>query len=131
MIIFFMIGGVVIAAWAVMFASSLYRMVFTEWPFFAALTCTSFAFLGGTLILAAICFMNFGHGLAHYRKWNIISRLSYINIELCNLVKVQEALTEAKFTPVHFSNNPRVISFYKLELLPLLVMHYPLAGVLI
>ena len=73
MIIFFMMGGIVIAAWGVMFASAVYRMVFLEWPFFAALTCTSFVFLGATLILAVICFLNFGHGLAHYREITFIT----------------------------------------------------------
>lgn len=66
--LFLIIGSLIAAAWAAMFASSTYRWTFSTWPFFACMTVLSFVLLVASLVLGAICRSNFGKGLAHYRK---------------------------------------------------------------
>ncbi|KAF8910614.1 hypothetical protein CPB84DRAFT_1743449 [Gymnopilus junonius] len=73
-----------------MFASDLYRYIFSTWPFFATITVTSFLFLVGTTVLAVICRLNFGQGLAHYRAD-------------ISAVQVNDALEGVDFTPVYFT----------------------------
>ena len=61
-------GIFVTVIWTLMFFSPLYRFVFNTWPFFATMTVTSYIFLVATSILGALCRLNFGKGLAHYRR---------------------------------------------------------------
>ena len=58
-----------------MFTSRLYRWTFSTWPFFACLTVMSFVYLVISIALAVVCRLNFGKGLAPYRK--CINLLSY------------------------------------------------------
>ncbi|CUA74842.1 Protein FMP27, mitochondrial [Rhizoctonia solani] len=53
-----------IVTWAAMFASDVYRWVFATWPFFAAMSVTSFVVLVATTGLAIVCRYNFKKGLA-------------------------------------------------------------------
>ncbi|KAJ1305746.1 hypothetical protein OPQ81_010478 [Rhizoctonia solani] len=61
---FLVISLLFITAWAGMFASEVYRWTFATWPFFAAMTITSFAVLVATTGLAIVCRYNFKKGLA-------------------------------------------------------------------
>ncbi|KAH7921131.1 hypothetical protein BV22DRAFT_985448, partial [Leucogyrophana mollusca] len=56
------IGG----AW---FASALFRYEFLDWTFFAAVTTMSDVFLLVTCVLAVVCRVHFGRGLAHFRSY--------------------------------------------------------------
>ena len=51
---------------------SVYRYVFSSWTFFATITVTALILLIGTTALGTICRLNFGQGLAHYRKLFVI-----------------------------------------------------------
>ncbi|KAH7322283.1 hypothetical protein B0J17DRAFT_245001 [Rhizoctonia solani] len=61
---FLVISLLFITAWAAMFASDVYRWTFATWPFFAAMTVTSFVVLVATTGLAVVCRYNFKKGLA-------------------------------------------------------------------
>ncbi|CAE6515502.1 unnamed protein product [Rhizoctonia solani] len=61
---FLVISLLFITAWAAMFASDVYRWTFATWPFFAAMTVTSFMVLVATTGLAIVCRYNFKKGLA-------------------------------------------------------------------
>ncbi|KAG8733794.1 hypothetical protein FRC11_002244 [Ceratobasidium sp. 423] len=61
---FLTISVLFITAWAAMFASEVYRWTFATWPFFAAMTVTSFVVLVATTGLAVVCRYNFKKGLA-------------------------------------------------------------------
>ncbi|CAE6349584.1 unnamed protein product [Rhizoctonia solani] len=61
---FLIISLLFITAWAAMFASDVYRWTFATWPFFAAMTVTSFVVLVATTGLAIVCRYNFKKGLA-------------------------------------------------------------------
>ncbi|CAE6512441.1 unnamed protein product [Rhizoctonia solani] len=61
---FLTISALFITAWAAMFASEVYRWTFATWPFFAAMTVTSFMVLVATTGLAIVCRYNFKKGLA-------------------------------------------------------------------
>ncbi|KAF8750807.1 hypothetical protein RHS01_09179 [Rhizoctonia solani] len=61
---FLIISLLFITAWAAMFASDVYRWSFATWPFFAAMTVTSFVVLVATTGLAIVCRYNFKKGLA-------------------------------------------------------------------
>uniref|UniRef100_A0A8H8CEP1 Uncharacterized protein n=1 Tax=Psilocybe cubensis TaxID=181762 RepID=A0A8H8CEP1_PSICU len=66
-----------------MFFSPLYRYIFMTWPFFATVTVTAYVLTVFTSVLAIVCRLNFGKGLAHY-------------------LQVTDALEGVDFTPVSF-----------------------------
>ncbi|KAF8638359.1 hypothetical protein AX17_002261 [Amanita inopinata Kibby_2008] len=68
----------------IMFWSTLYRFIFTSWPFFATITLTAYIFVVITSILAIWCRFNFGQGLAHF-------------------LQVSDVLENMDFPPVFFS----------------------------
>lgn len=82
--VFFTVSGFLLALSTAMFFSSFYRYIFTTWPFFATLTVTAYILIVATSVLAVMCRLNFGKGLAHY-------------------LQVTEALEGVDFTPVSFS----------------------------
>ncbi|KAJ7145853.1 hypothetical protein C8R44DRAFT_3674 [Mycena epipterygia] len=67
-----------------MFISPLYRFVLGEWSFYATMSIASYVLLVATSVLAIICRLQFGKGLAHF-------------------LRVTEALEDGDFTPVYFS----------------------------
>jgi len=67
-----------------LFFSPLYRFVLGEWSFYATMSITSYALLVATFILAVVCRLQFGKGLAHF-------------------LRVTDALEDGDFTPVYFS----------------------------
>ncbi|KAJ7279025.1 hypothetical protein C8J57DRAFT_152354 [Mycena rebaudengoi] len=69
---------------SLMFASPLYRFVFSAWAFYATITVTSYALIVTTSIVAILCRLQFGKGLKHF-------------------LRVTEALDDGDFTPVYFS----------------------------
>lgn len=81
-----------------------YRYILTSWPFFATLTVTGYALLVTTSILGVICRLNFGKGLARYRKL-LHFALPHLFTFICLIVEVADALEDADFTPVSFSES--------------------------
>ncbi|KAJ7160792.1 hypothetical protein C8R46DRAFT_1223134 [Mycena filopes] len=67
-----------------MFISPLDRFVIKEWSFYATMTVTSYILLVATSVLAVVCRLQFGKGLAHF-------------------LQVSAALDDGDFTPVYFS----------------------------
>ncbi|KAJ7041225.1 hypothetical protein C8F04DRAFT_1080663 [Mycena alexandri] len=67
-----------------MFISPLYRFVLREWSFYATMSVTAYILLVATSVLAIICRLQFGKGLAHF-------------------LQVSAALDDGDFTPVYFS----------------------------
>ncbi|KAI0289663.1 hypothetical protein BC826DRAFT_1106893 [Russula brevipes] len=55
-----------IFAWAMMFYSQVYRFTFIDWPFFAAMTLTSFVALLSSTFFASVCVRNYHKGLAEW-----------------------------------------------------------------
>ncbi|KAJ7468593.1 hypothetical protein FB451DRAFT_1400957 [Mycena latifolia] len=79
-----------------MFFSPLYRFVLTEWSFFATVSITAYILLVATSVLAIICRLQFGKGLAHF-------------------LHVTEVLEEGDFTPVYFSKGGDSPAFFEDE----------------
>ncbi|KAJ6468965.1 hypothetical protein DFH09DRAFT_493010 [Mycena vulgaris] len=50
------------------FFSPLYRFVLGEWAFYATMTITAYILLIATSVLAIVCRLQFGKGLAHFRN---------------------------------------------------------------
>lgn len=53
-------------AWSMMFYSRIYRFTFIDWPFFGAMTVSSFAALLCSTGFAIMCLRNYGKGLAEW-----------------------------------------------------------------
>ncbi|TFK69795.1 hypothetical protein BDN72DRAFT_896988 [Pluteus cervinus] len=66
MIAFFVMAFLLIFGWSIMFYSLIYRWTFMEWPFLGCFTVASFILMSASVILAVICRLNFGNGLAEY-----------------------------------------------------------------
>jgi len=66
MILFLGIGVYFVVGWSVMFDSQIYRWSFVQWPFMAIYTVASFILIIASAVLGAICWRNFGKGLAQY-----------------------------------------------------------------
>lgn len=64
MVVFLVMNGLFLAGWVAVFSSDVYRLVFTKWTFFAAVTVATFFLLVGSLIAGVLCRMHFGMGLA-------------------------------------------------------------------
>ncbi|KAJ7656674.1 hypothetical protein B0H17DRAFT_1098091 [Mycena rosella] len=86
-IIFAIISLFLFGMASLMFFSPLYRFVLGEWTFYATMSITAYVLLIATSVLAVICRLQFGKGLAHF-------------------LHVTEALEEGDFTPVYFSKGP-------------------------
>jgi len=68
MMLFLAVCFIYVACWAIMFYSPLYRYLFIAWPFFGALTVSSFIVLVGAAVFGVVCWHNFGRGLAEYLR---------------------------------------------------------------
>ncbi|ELU37114.1 hypothetical protein AG1IA_08859 [Rhizoctonia solani AG-1 IA] len=90
---FLIISLLFITAWAAMFASDVYRWSFATWPFFAAMTVTSFVVLVATTGLAIVCRYNF-------KKVKISGQYSYQIWLIFGLYQVQsqQILPSGDFT---------------------------------
>ncbi|KAG9052671.1 hypothetical protein FS842_009441 [Serendipita sp. 407] len=64
MVVFLVTNAFFLASWTAVFSSDIYRIVFTKWAFFAALTVATFFLLVGSLVTGVLCRMHFGQGLA-------------------------------------------------------------------
>lgn len=64
MLVFLAMNSFFIASWVAFFSSDTYRLVFTKWTFFSAITVATFFLLVGSLIAGILCRMRFGQGLA-------------------------------------------------------------------
>jgi len=74
------------------------------WPFFATITVTAYVHMLATTILAIMCRLNFGKGLAHYCEF--LHSYSHILASLTSspyTVRVTDALDGVDFTPVYFT----------------------------
>ncbi|KZT69426.1 hypothetical protein DAEQUDRAFT_265307 [Daedalea quercina L-15889] len=63
---FMVVSFIYIACWSIMFYSQVYRWTFINWVFFASMTVLSFVVLVLTTVFGALCWLNFGKGLAQY-----------------------------------------------------------------
>ncbi|KAF8175156.1 hypothetical protein BJ912DRAFT_822266, partial [Pholiota molesta] len=81
--IFIAISVFLLVISTLMFESPLYRFIFACWPLFRTMTVTAYVLIVITTILAVLCRLNFGKGLAHY-------------------LQVTDALEGMDFTPVVF-----------------------------
>lgn len=88
-----------------MFASTLYRWTFQNFPFFATMTITSFGFLISTMALAVACRINFGKGLPQYCKlypsvwkWSYGADNEYPSP--LTVVKTEDTFDFSSFVPV-------------------------------
>ncbi|KAF9532614.1 hypothetical protein CPB83DRAFT_630475 [Crepidotus variabilis] len=77
------ISGGLLILFTVIFFSHIYLYTFVSWPFFGAMTMTSYVLLVLTTVLAVICRLKFGQGLAEF-------------------LNAKEELEAADFTPVDF-----------------------------
>ncbi|KAJ7777581.1 hypothetical protein DFH07DRAFT_11176 [Mycena maculata] len=66
MICFLGIASYFIGGWFAMFDSKVYRWSFVQWPYLACFTVASYILILASAILGAICWRNFGKGLAQY-----------------------------------------------------------------
>jgi len=64
--LFLFIAFLLIFGWSIMFYSIVYRWTFVEWPLMACFSVASFILLIASAVLALICRVNFGKGLAEY-----------------------------------------------------------------
>lgn len=64
--LFLSIAFILIFGWSIMFYSLVYRWTFVEWPLMACFSVASFILLIASAVLAIICRVNFGKGLAQY-----------------------------------------------------------------
>ncbi|KAF9563225.1 hypothetical protein CPC08DRAFT_760988 [Agrocybe pediades] len=87
-IVFCLISAILLAVSILMFTSDVYRYIFSNWAFFAAITVTNFIFLVGSIVLGALCRRHFGQGLAPYLEAN-------------------DELEDANFTPVFFEKHDK------------------------
>jgi hypothetical protein len=55
-----------LVAWSIMFYSHIYRFTFVDWPFFGAMTVTSFLTLISSTVFAFLCLRNYGKGLSEW-----------------------------------------------------------------
>lgn len=69
MAIFIGMAGVMIAGWASMFASDVFRWSFLAWDFFAFMTVAAGVLLAAAMGLGIACRLNFGKGLPEYRAF--------------------------------------------------------------
>ena len=69
-------------AWSMMFYSRIYRFTFVDWPFFGAMTVSSFVALLCSTGFAIMCSRNYGKGLAEWSKHGsfvcLETRLTYL-----------------------------------------------------
>lgn len=65
-VMFFIMGTAMVGAWVSIFPTTFFAKKFAVFPFFATITITSFCTLVVTLLLGAICRLNFGKGLPQY-----------------------------------------------------------------
>ncbi|KIY67672.1 hypothetical protein CYLTODRAFT_323053, partial [Cylindrobasidium torrendii FP15055 ss-10] len=79
--IFMVLSTFILGISSFLFSSDLFRATFNSWPFFATVTITSYVLLVANFVLAIVCRMHFGKGLAQY-------------------LKVTETLEGIDFTPV-------------------------------
>jgi len=77
MALFLFIGFLFIFGWSIMFYSIVYRWTFIEWPLMGCFSVASFILLIASAVLAIICRVNFGKGLAQYLEAE--ERLASIN----------------------------------------------------
>jgi len=64
--VFLAVGFFFLFAWSMMFYSQIYRFTFVDWPFFGAMTVSSFVALLCTTGFAIICARNYDKGLAEW-----------------------------------------------------------------
>ncbi|KAJ6542627.1 hypothetical protein B0H19DRAFT_1267865 [Mycena capillaripes] len=83
-LVFALISLILVLMSSALFISPLNRFVIKEWSFYATMSVTSFILLVATSVLAIICRVQFGKGLAHF-------------------LRVTDALEDGDFTPVYFS----------------------------
>jgi hypothetical protein len=62
-------------AWSMMFYSRIYRFTFIDWPFFGAMTVTSFVALLCSTGFAIMCARNYDKGLAQWSEHGFFSHL--------------------------------------------------------
>jgi hypothetical protein len=98
MMLFLFISLAIMTGWAVMFYSQVYRWTFMQWPYLGCFTVASFILLIATMLLGAICRMNFGKGHAEY-------------------LRAEAALSSSNFSPDVFNKQHRSSST-DLEKLP-------------
>ncbi|KAJ7482310.1 hypothetical protein B0H11DRAFT_1218586 [Mycena galericulata] len=67
-LLFSLISLILLAMATGMFVSPLYRFVLVEWSFFATISCAAYALLVVTFVLAVVCRLQFGKGLAHFLR---------------------------------------------------------------
>jgi hypothetical protein len=72
-----------------MFLCPLYRLTFSTWDFFAAVTILAYILLDVTFFMGLVCRYFFGRGLAHF-------------------LQVQKVLEECDFTPVVIERGSRI-----------------------
>ncbi|KAF7307690.1 hypothetical protein MKEN_01129000 [Mycena kentingensis (nom. inval.)] len=83
-LLFALISCILFAMAALMLISPLYRFVLTAWSFYATVSVTAYVLLVATSVLAIICRLQFGKGLAHF-------------------LRVTDMLDDGDFTPVTFT----------------------------
>ncbi|KAF8482306.1 hypothetical protein JB92DRAFT_1679405 [Gautieria morchelliformis] len=88
MLIFLCTSLLLILSQLDMFLSPLYRLTFSTWDFFAAVTTLAYILLDLSFFMAIVCRYFFGRGLAHF-------------------LQVQEVLEECNFTPVVIERGSR------------------------
>jgi len=63
---FFVMALVYLGGSFAMFKSDTFRQTFRHWAFFGAMFCAAYFLVFVTIILAVLCYLNFGIGLPHY-----------------------------------------------------------------
>ncbi|PPQ64911.1 hypothetical protein CVT24_008251 [Panaeolus cyanescens] len=108
MVVYLAIGFALFSGWVIMFYSIVYRWSFVQWPYLGCFTVAALLILIASLVLGVICRINFGKGLAHFRK-PILSL--YPHIKLNSLptsplsVHAESTLQSLNFAPDSFVVN--------------------------
>ncbi|KAF7326873.1 hypothetical protein MVEN_02581200 [Mycena venus] len=91
-LVFCFISLILLMMSTALFFSPLNRFVLREWSFYATMSVTAYILLVATVVLAIICRLQFGKGLAHF-------------------LRVTDALEDGDFTPVYFSKGDDAASY--------------------
>jgi hypothetical protein len=93
-----------LASWVAVFSSDVYRLLFTTWTLFAAVTVATFFLLVGSLIAGILCRMRFGMGLAAQCTYIPCEPLFMLRLILLPHLVEEISKDEVDVTPWEFSN---------------------------
>jgi len=117
MVIFLVVNAVFLASWVAVFSSDVYRLTFTTWTFFAAVTIATFFLLVGSLIAGILCKMRFGMGLVAQMEEKSKDELDTTPWEFSNIAEKawepfeRGSIRQSRFTVISSDRQSTVFSY--------------------